>query len=190
MTNKIYALVGPHASGKTMLLGQFISLGLNYIPTYTTREPGKIDSDSTFYRFVSKEEFFKLELIVKVTYKGQYYGVLKDDVLNALKNHQVSLMLSDNNGMKQISRILKERFESIYIMSDYVTLVERMLLLGHTNDEIKYHLEYAENNGEFDYWKLTNYVVKNVHDPKITFEQVAAILGLVNVKPKEEISDI
>ena len=42
MTNKIFAFVGPHAAGKTMLVGQLMSMGINYIPTYTTRAPGKI----------------------------------------------------------------------------------------------------------------------------------------------------
>ncbi len=186
MTNKIFALVGPHAAGKTMLLGQLMSMGLNYIPTYTTRVPGKIDSNTQFYHFISKEEFFKLDLIVKVTYKGDYYGVRKTDVLSALQAHKISLIILDNNGIKQLSKLLKSNLETIYVMVDYVTLVERMLRMGHKNEDIKYHLEYAENNGEFDTWKIASYVVKNVREPRSALNQILAILSLMEVLPKEK----
>ena len=155
MTNKIYALVGPHACGKSTLLRQLISMGLNYIPTYTTRKPNKIDSDTTIYHFIDRDTFFKKDWIVKVTYKGEYYGVLKDDMLSALKTHRISVLLLDPNGIKQVSKLLSGNLETIYLMCDYVALVQRMLRLGHTNEDIKYHLEYAENNGEFNTWKTS-----------------------------------
>lgn len=190
MTNKIFALVGPHASGKTMLAGQLLSMGIHYIPTYTTRAPSKIDSDPKFYHFVDKTEFFKLDFIVKVTYKGDYYGVLKTDVLGALQTHKISILMLENNGVKQLSKLLKANLETIYVMVDYVALVERMLRMGHKNEEIKYHLEYAENNGEFDTWKIATYVIKNVQDPRIALNQVLAILGLMQITPKEKFDEI
>ena len=67
---------------------------------------------------------------------------------------------------------------ALYIMVDYVTLVERMLMMKHTNDEIKYHIEYAESNGEFDTWKIANHVVKNIISFDSSVNQILAILGL------------
>lgn len=190
MTNKIYALVGPHASGKTMLIGQLMQMGIHYIPTYTTREPGKIDSDPRFFRFVGKSEFFKLEFIVHITYKGDYYGILKKDVLNALQEHKISLLMLETNGIKQLSRLLRDNLETIFLMVDYVTLVERMLRLGHKNDAIKYHLEYAENNNEFDNWKNTTYVVRNMKDPATALNQLLAIFGLTQIVPPEKFKQL
>lgn len=186
MTNKIFAFVGPHASGKTMLIGQLMSMGINYIPTYTTRVPGKIDNNPKFYHFIDKTEFFKLDFITKVTYKGDYYGVLKSDVLSALQSHKLNMLLLDTNGIKQLSKLLKNNLETIYIMVDYVDLVERMLRMGHKNEEIKYHLEYAENNGEFDLWKISTYVIKNVQDPRSALNQVLSIMGLMQLAPKDK----
>lgn len=187
MTNKIYALVGPHAAGKTTLIGQLISMGLNYIPTYTTRTPGKIDSDTTYFKFISKEKFFKMDFIVKVTYKGDYYGILKKDILTALQTKSISLIMLDANGLKQLTKLLKGNLESIYIMCDYVALVERMLRMGHTNADIKYNLEYSENNNEFDTWKVTTHVVKNVSDPRIALNQILALMGLMTVSPMAQV---
>ncbi len=191
MTNKIYALVGPHASGKTVLLGKLMQLGIHYIQLYTTRTPGKIDSDAKFYRFVSKAEFFKQDFVVHVTYKGDYYGILKKDILSALQEHKISLVMLEANGVKQLARLLKENFETIFLMVDYVTLVERMIRLGHKNNEIKYHLEYAENNSEFDNWKDAAHVVKlkSAADPGTAFDQILAIMGLMQLLPPEKLKE-
>ena len=191
MTNKVYALIGPHASGKTVLIDKLMQLGIHYIPTYTTRKPGKVDSDGKFYHFVDKTEFFQQTYIAHVTYKGDYYGVLKKDVLSALQEHKISLLMLDANGVKQLARLLKENLETIFLMVDYVTLVERMIRLGHKNNEIKYHLEYAENNNEFDHWKNASHVVKikNANDPGMAFNQVLAILGLMQLLPQEKLKE-
>jgi len=186
MTKKIYALVGPHASGKTMLIKQLIAMGLHYIPTYTTRQPDKIDGDTTIFRFVNKLDFFKYDFIIKVTYKGDYYGILKQDVLGALQKYPISLMILDTNGIKQLSRLLKHSLETVYIMCDYVTLVERMLHMGHSNTDIKHHLEYAENNGEFDNWKITTHVIKNITDPQVALRQLLSILDLTTILPPDK----
>lgn len=182
MVNKIYAFLGPHASGKRYFAQELQKLGIHYIPSYTTRTPVNHSGENSFYRHVSKEDFFKLPLIEKVTYRGEYYGLAKDDVLQALVKHPISIILLDASGLKQMQRILTNRMQSVYIMADYVTLIERMLRLNESNDEIKQHLEYAENNGEFDGWKLTTHVVKNTLEPTIALEQILALMGLTERK--------
>ena len=182
MKNKLFALVGPHASGKTAIVRELMKAGVNYIPLYTTRSPEAYSRNpvgaATMYRFVDKQEFFKQDFLVKITYKGEYYGMMKQDILGALQAHACSVVISDAQGIKQLSKLLKDSFESIYIMVDYVTLVERMLRMKHTNDEIKYHIEYAESNGEFDTWKLSTHVVKNIISFETTVRQILAILGM------------
>lgn len=182
MKNKLFALVGPHASGKTAIVRELKKAGVNYIPLYTTRSPEAYANNpvgaATMYRFVDKDEFLKQDFLVKITYKGEYYGMMKQEILSALQAHSCSVVISDAQGIKQLSKLLKDSFESIYIMVDYVTLVERMLQMKHTNDEIKYHIEYAESNGEFDTWKLSTHVVKNIVSFETTMSQILAILGL------------
>ena len=190
MANKIYALVGPHASGKTLLMNQLMGIGVHCIRTYTTREISSTDSDAEMYAHIDKMEFFKKDFIVKASYKGQYYGLLKQDVLNAMRDYAVSMVVIEANGLKQLSKLLKDSLESIYIMCDYVTLVERMLKLGHNNEDIKYHLEFAENNGEFDTWKISTYVVKNVSEPRVALSQLLSIMGLTQLKPHDVLNQL
>ena len=71
MKNKLFALVGPHASGKTAIVRELKKAGVNYIPLYTTRSPeaysrNPVDA-AAMYRFVDKEDFLKQD----------FYSVIK-----------------------------------------------------------------------------------------------------------------
>ena len=99
-------------------------------------------------------------------------------MLNALNSHRVCVTFLNSNGVKQLSKIFPKNLETIFIMADYVTLIDRMLKMGHNNMDMKYHLEYAENNGEFENWKITDHVIKNNGNGEKSFNQLMAIMGL------------
>ena len=75
-------------------------------------------------------------------------------------------------------------------MVDYVTLIDRMLHQGYTNDEIKYHLQYAENNKEFDSWKVATQVIKNTTTLPIAMSQLLAIMGLSTIISQEQLNQL
>lgn len=180
--NKIYAIIGPHASGKKMIIHHLRRLGVSYIVGHTTRKPRPTEQDGDDYYFVDKEEFFKLDLVEKTTYKGEYYGISKSILLESMRNHSATAVLLNQSGLKQLKRLLGARLESIYIMVDYVTMVERMLANNETNEMIKHNLEYAETNGELLTWKITDYVVKNKNSIAITVNQILALMDLMEMK--------
>ena len=124
--------------------------------------------------------------MIKNTYKGSYYGVQKDDVLNAMQKNRVTVTILDPNGVRQLAKLMKKNLFSIYLMTDYVALVDRMLRLGLRNDEIKYHLEYAESNKEFESFKFTNHVVKNTGKLNTAMEQVLALMGLMTLPDQKD----
>ena len=64
--------------------------------------------------------------------------------------------------------------------------MERLLRVGCSNDEINYFMEYAENNKEFDKWRVADYVVKNTASPRTALEQILAIMGLVTLVPQAD----
>lgn len=177
--NKIYALIGPHASGKTTILNALPRQDIAYITSYTTRPPRKREINSLEYKFVSKEDFFKLDLIEKITYQGEYYGITKTEMLDKLKNNESCILTTTLSGIKQLKKLFGTRLESIYIMIDYVTMVERMLSLGENNAMIQSQLEYAEKNQEFELFKAADHVIKNTGSLNISVSQLMAIMGLV-----------
>lgn len=192
MTNMIYALVGPHAAGKGTLASQLIAMGINFIPTYVTAAQAKapVKQDNPLYKAVSPEDFKKLDLIVRYTHKGEIYGICKQDLLNSLDNHRISVMLLETTGMQQLKRLLKKKLATIYLMVDYVSLVDRMLKMNSTNDEIKYHLQYAENNKEFESWKFTDHVIKNTGEMQQASVQLLAIMGLSTVVAESKFREL
>ena len=188
MVNKIFALVGPFASGKRTLAMQLSHMGVHYIPTYTTRPSDPKDTHPGLVRTLEQEEFFRQEFMVRYSYEGHYYGLAKGEVLQALKHYPISVIIIDQSAISQLAKLLRENFVSIYLMVDYVTLVSRMLMMGCTNDDIKYHLEYAEVNKEFDAWKVTTHVIKNTQDPHIALEEILTLMGLMRLLPHEELN--
>ena len=178
MTNKIYALVGPYASGKNTLIEKLVDLSINYIPVYSTGDPRNVMRTSNLVRYVSKTQFSQEDWMVRVTYKGDYYGIKKTDLLDSLNNNKISITMLDQNGVKQVQKLMNGSVKTIYLMVDYVSLVDRMLARGLNNTDMKYHLEYAESNGEFNYWKSANYIIKNTSTVESAYNQLMAILGL------------
>ena len=81
MSNKIFALVGPYASGKSSLITRLMDLGVHYIPVYSTSDAMRLKKDKRMVNFVSKSAFEQADWIVKVAYKGDYYGIKKKDML-------------------------------------------------------------------------------------------------------------
>ena len=188
MANKIFAFVGPYAAGKTTIITQLMSMGIPCIKTYTTRPIKDGSPHARLYVNLTRDEFLHQEFIVKVSYKGHYYRIKKRDVLQALEKNNVTLMILDVTGIKQINKLIKQNIYTIYLMADYVVLVDRMLRMGLRNDEIKYHLEYAEANNEFENWKTTNYVVKNTGKLNVALEQILSIMGLMTLPPQDELN--
>lgn len=180
--NKIYAIIGPHASGKTTLLQALPKNKVAYIVSCTTRAPQKNENESREFQYVSKETFFKLDLIEKITYQGEYYGIAKNEMLDKIKNNNCCVLTTTLSGIKQLKKLFGSRLESIYLMIDYVTMVERMLALGENNAMIQAQLEYAEKNQEFELYKAADHVIKNTGSISTSLTQLMAIMGLMEPK--------
>ena len=180
--------MGPFASGKSTVVSQLRSMGIPCLPVYTTKTFKEREKTKTsIFKTMSREEFLNTgDFMMKNSYKGSYFGVKKDDILGALDNNKVSVIILDGNALKQLTKLVKKNLLSVYLMTDYVALVDRMLRMGLRNDEIKYHLEYAEANKEFDGYKIATYVVKNTGKLNATMEQILAIMGLMTLPDQKE----
>lgn len=186
--NKVYAFLGPHASGKATMISQLMSMGIHYIPTITTRYfDDRYAYKRRLYRTVKPDEFAAERFIVNAAYQGSSYGLRKDDVLQSYQTHRVSMMLMmDPAGIKQVAKFINQDLVTIYLMIDDVIFIDRLLRGGSSNDEIKYFMEYAEKNHEFDHWKDVDFVVKNTASPRVALEQILAIMGLVTLVPQAD----
>jgi len=186
MEHKIFALLGPHASGKTSLATGLMELGVNIIPNYTT-DTLRPQKAPQLWKCSSKQELSASEFIVRAAYKGELYGLKKSDILGALDTHAVSLVILPIAGLEPLKRLIKDNLITTFLLSDYATLVEHMLGMGYGSEEIQYHLQYAENNHEYDAWKLTDHVIK-AKDKECALRQQLALMGLSELLPEPQLT--
>ena len=192
MANKIYAFLGPHASGKSMMVSQLMSMGIHYIPTVTTRVfDDRYAYKRRLYQSVKPADYENEKLIVNSSYQANSYGLRKSEVLDAYKNHKVSItLLHDVSGIKQIAKFINQDIVSIFLMIDDEVFVDRMLRSGCSNDEIRYYVETAEETGEFEHWRDVDFVVKNTSTARVALEQILAIMGLVTLVPQSDFDNL
>ena len=107
MVNKIYALIGPFASGRRTLAMQLSRIGVHYIPTYTTKPTDAKDTHPGLFRTLPQEEFDKQDFMLRASYQGFYYGLTKADMLQALKNYHASISILDTGSIAPLSRLLR-----------------------------------------------------------------------------------
>ena len=190
--NKVYALLGSHAAGKASMISQLVSMGVHYIPTVTTKYfDDRYAYKRKLFQTVKPDAYEQEKLIVNSQYQGSSFGLRKNEVLESYQQHQISvILLMDSKSIKQLSKFINQDLVTIFLMINEEVFIERMLRAGCSNDEIKYFVEYADTNKEFEQWKDVNFVVKNTASPRVALEQILAIMGLVTLVPQEEFDNM
>jgi len=184
MANKLFALLGPYGSGKASLIKELKQMGIHYVPLYTTRAEWKdADPNHDLMQLVTKDEYTKHAFLANFTYQGDYYGIEKNDLMAAIHDYPLSVTMLDENGAKQLRRLLRVNLVTVFLMSEYVNLIEHLLAMHYNNAEIKDLLQYDETNHLFDGWKGADFVIKNTHDIHTALIQLMSIMGLT--KPLE-----
>lgn len=192
MANKIYVFLGPHMSGKSAMVSQLMSMGIHYIPTYTTRFfDDRFAYKRRLYHTLKSADYEKETYIVNTTYQAQSYGLRKSDVLDAWQNHKISIaIMHDVAGIKQLAKFIRQDLVSIFLMIDDQVFIDRMLRTGYSNDEIRYYVEAAEETSEFENWRDVDFVIKNTATARIALEQILAIMGLVTLVPQADFDNL
>ena len=178
--SKVYAIIGPPASGKSSILRELLKFGdIGVLVSHTTRAPQPGEQDGENYHFVDKPVFCQLHMVEKVTYSGHLYGLCKDEVMSKVNQNPVTVVDIDVAGFEQLKKLLGDRIVSIYILVDKDTALTRYIAQAKASDDIKKRLEYAESQMEFDIWPGADHVVKNTGTLDLAVRQVLAIMDLV-----------
>ena len=190
--NKVYAFLGPHASGKASMVSQLVSMGIHYIPTVTTKFfDDRYAYKRKLFQTVKPDAYRNEKLVINSSYQGSSFGVRKSDVLDSYQQHKVSIMIMMNtDGIKQLSKFINQDLVTIFLMINDEVFIERMLRAGCSNDEIKYYVDYADTNKEFEQWRDVNFVVKNTASARVALEQILAIMGLVTLVPQSDFDNL
>lgn len=171
----LFIVSGPAGSGKTTLCDRMLEefpATINRVITATTRKPRSGEEHGVDYFFLTTEAFeakiANNEFYEYARVHGNYYGTLKTQVLEAIRDNKTDLLLNiDVQGaatFRQIAaedRRLDSHLVTIFIMPPSADeLRQRLDNRGKDAlDEIEKRLQVAES--EVESWNQYNYCIQS-----------------------------
>ena len=165
----LIVLSGPSGAGKDALLTRMKESGypLEYITTVTTRAQRADERDNVDYHFVSTRKFQEMiknnELLEWANVYGNWYGVPRRPVKEALDREQDIIVKVDTQGAATIKKILPEAVFIFLIPPSMEELATR-LKQRHTESAVDSALRIKTAEEEMKQLPLFDYVVMNKRD--------------------------
>ncbi len=162
-------LSGPSGAGKDAILTRMkeSDYPLEYITTVTTRPRRAKERDNIDYHFISTESFQEMitgnELLEWANVYGNWYGVPKEPVKQALDKGQNIIVKVDIQGAATIKKILPEAV-FIFLMPASMEELATRLKQRHTESPFDLALRTETAEEEIKQLPLFNYVVVNKRD--------------------------
>lgn len=165
----LIVISGPSGVGKDAVLSEMKTRGLpfSYVTTVTTRPKRPGEQDGIDYLFVSESEFQRMiqegELIEWAKVYGNYYGVPKKQIEEALRQGKDTILKIDVQGAATIKQILPDAIFIFLLPPSMTELVNRLTQRqGLTADELNLRLARAED--ELKKLALFDYAVVSQKD--------------------------
>jgi len=140
---------------------------LKYITTLTTRPQRTTERDNIDYHFVSTEEFQEMisgnELLEWANVYGNWYGVPKQPVKQALDAGQDTIVKLDTQGAATIKKILPQAV-FIFLLPPSMEEIIMRLKQRHTESTFDLALRLETAKEEIKQLPLYDYVVVNKRD--------------------------
>jgi len=160
---------GPSGVGKDAVLARMKGLGypLKYITTLTTRPRRPNERNNIDYRFVSMERFQEMiennDLLEWAKVYGNWYGVPKEEVKQALDKGQDIVVKVDIQGAATIKKVLPQ---AIFIFLMPPSMEELLIRLEQRHTELPSDLALRLKTAEEEMKQLPlfDYIVVNRWD--------------------------
>jgi guanylate kinase len=189
----LIVLSGPSGAGKDAILSRMKKSGYpaRFITTVTTRPRRAREKNNVDYHFVSVESFQKMlknkELLEWANVYGNWYGVPKAPVKQALAKGQDTIVKIDIQGAATIKKIIPQSV-FIFIAPPSMGELVRRLSERHTESPFDLALRLKTAGEEMKKLPLFDYVVVNKQDEiELVVAEIGAIISAEKhrVKPRE-----
>jgi len=158
----LLVISGPSGAGKDAVLARMRQLGypLEYIVTVTTRPRRANEREHIDYHFISRERFQEMmeqkELLEWANVYGNYYGVPKQPIKEALNKGQDTIVKVDVQGAATIKKILPQAVFIFLVPPSMAELATRLKQrLTEAPSELARRLKAANEEtkqlSQFDY---------------------------------------
>ena len=178
----LVVISGPSGVGKDMTITRLKELGypFHFVVTATTRPKRPNETNGVDYFFISTSEFAEMieqgELLEYAVVYGDYKGIPKAQVREALVSNKDVIMRIDVQGAATIRRLVPEAV-LIYLSAESEEALVRRLQERKTEPEDQLKMRIATARQELKRLDLFDYVVINAEDQlDQTCEKIAAII--------------
>jgi len=186
----LIVISGPSGAGKDMLLARMKKSGhpLKYITTVTTRAQRAKERDNVNYHFVPTTKFQEMiknnELLEWANVYGNWYGVPRQPVKEALDSGQDVIVKVDTQGAATIKKILPEAVSIFVIPPSMEELVTR-LKQRRTEPPFDLALRIKTAEEEIKQLPLFDYIVVNKRDE---IDQAVAEIKAIIIAEKRRVT--
>ena len=179
----LIVLSGPSGAGKDALLARMKESDhpLEYITTVTTRAQRAGERDNVDYHFISTEKFQGMvennELLEWANVYGNWYGVPRQPVKQALEQGKDTIVKVDTQGAATIKKILPEATFILVVPPSKEELVTR-LKERQTESPPDLSLRMKAVEEEIKQLPLFDYIIVNRHDKiDLAISDIKAIIA-------------
>jgi len=168
MSTPILTITGPTCSGKSTLVKELEKTGkFHYMSGFTTRAPRQGEVNGVDYHFLTMEQAAQKirdqEAVEHVNFNGNYYGILKEEVIKAEASGKIPMVILEPNGMYQFKQVYGDRVFAVFLWAPLDVLIKRFLKrtmlegsgvnLDYTTQRLLSLLNEHESWGEKDFSK-------------------------------------
>lgn len=187
----LVVISGPSGVGKDAVLSEMKTRGLPFfcVVTITTRPRRPDEQDGIDYHFVSEGEFQKMiqqgELIEWAKVYGNYYGVPKKQIEEALGQGKDTILKVDVQGAATIKQILPDAVFIFLLPPSIAELANRLMQRqGLTAEELNLRLAKAED--ELKQLALFDYAVVSQKDKlDVAVSEILSIITAEKCRVKQ-----
>ncbi|MDA0596740.1 MAG: guanylate kinase [Chloroflexi bacterium] len=164
----VVVISGPSGVGKDVMIDRMIEsdrIGFHFTVTATTRDPRPGEKDGINHHFVTVDDFVNLiandDLLEWAQVYGNYYGVPKKQVRDALTAGNHVILRVDVQGAKRLSEIIPEAL-LIFIIPPSLDVLKSHLEERGVDLEVDITKRLVAANEEISQARLFDFTVTNV----------------------------
>ena len=189
----LIVISGPSGVGKDAVLESLknkLDVPFCHIVTATTRKKRPEEIDGIHYIFMSKHQFEKKmknnEFLEWARVYENYYGVPREGVKDALKNHRVVIIKIDVQGARYLKSQVPHAVYIFLMPASKLELSHRLLRRGNIDEE-EFTIRLGKAEEELKAYEVFDYVIENrENDLQYSVSKIAAIIDAELCKVKHK----
>jgi len=165
----LIVLSGPSGAGKDAILNRMRELRfpIEFITTVTTRRRRASERENIDYRFISEDKFQSMiendEFVEWANVYGNFYGVPKQTIINAMEHQQDVMVKVDIQGAGTIKKLAPQAIY-IFVMPPTLEELQNRLTQRKTESEFDMALRLKTAEDELKQLYRFDYLVLNRKD--------------------------